>query len=144
MGLRRERTQVVRPVAKLAGRAHTATVGVDNSQIVDLVATAPDGSLLLVMVEHRPWDGSDERLQQLQDKVNAYLAFALDGELEREFPGHTAAGLSLLLRCIEPPDAMVRGLVTPLRKALEPLGLHFVVQVEGEPNPWQHPDESAR
>lgn len=144
MGLGRERTQVVRPVATLAGRAHTAAMGVDNSQVVDLVAKAPDGSLLLVMVEHRPWDGSDERLQQLQDKVNAYLAFALDGELEREFPSHTAAGLTLLLRCIEPPDALVRGLVTPLRKALEPLGLRFEVQVEGEPNLWQDPDEPAR
>lgn len=118
-------------------------MGVDNSREVDLVARAADGSLILVMVEHRPWDGSDERLQQLQDKVNAYLAFALDGELERTFPGHTAAGLTLLLRCIEPPDPMVRGLVQPLRTALAPLGVRFEVQVEGAPEPWRDPDEPA-
>jgi hypothetical protein len=118
-------------------------MGVDNPQVVDLVARSADGSLLLVMVEHRPWDGSDERLQQLQDKVNAYLAFALDGELEREFPGHTAAGLTLLLRCIEAPDAMVRGLVPALRQALAPLGVRFEVQVEGEPAMWRDPDEAS-
>jgi len=118
-------------------------MGVDNATVIDLVAQDEQGALLLVMVEHRAWDGSDERLQQLQDKVNAYLAFALDGELERNFPGHTAAGLTLLLRCIEPPDAMVRGLIPPLRQALAPLGVRFEVQVEGERAPWRDPDEPA-
>ncbi|MBM3989514.1 MAG: hypothetical protein FJ298_00755 [Planctomycetes bacterium] len=118
-------------------------MGVEDSSSVDLVARNEDGSALLVMVEHRRWDGSDERLRQLQDKVNAYLAFALDGQLEREFPGSMAQGITLLLRCIEPPDAMVRGLVPPLRHALAPLGVRFDVQVEGEPTLWRDPDESA-
>lgn len=116
---------------------------VEDPLVIDLLAREPDGRFLLVMVEPRPWDGSDARLAQLQDKVNAYLAYALDGQLAREYPDASLAGLTLLLRCIEPPDAMVRGLVPPLRDALRPLDVRFEVQVEGERERWRDPDEVA-
>jgi hypothetical protein len=35
---------------------------VDNPKIIDFVTLGPDGAAVLVMVEHRPWDGTDERL----------------------------------------------------------------------------------
>ena len=37
--------------------------------------------VLLVMNEPRPWDGSELRLHELQEKFNAYVSFLLDGEM---------------------------------------------------------------
>jgi hypothetical protein len=116
--------------------------GVHNAQVIDLAARNPDGTLRLVMQEHRPWDGSDQRLVELQDKVNAYLCFALDGQLEREYPGASARGLVLELECVEAPDEMVRALLRPLRDALTPLGLRFEVRLRGASEPWHDPDDA--
>ena len=116
--------------------------GVHNSQVIDLAERRPDGTMRLVMQEHRQWDGSDQRLAELQDKVNAYLCFALDGQMEREYPGASAQGLVLELECLDAPDELVRALLRPLREALRPLGVTFDVRLRGASEPWHDPDDS--
>jgi hypothetical protein len=44
------------------GERTTKPMTVDNPKIIDFVTLGPDGAAVLVMVEHRPWDGTDERL----------------------------------------------------------------------------------
>ncbi|MCC7013452.1 MAG: hypothetical protein IT454_12885 [Planctomycetes bacterium] len=114
--------------------------GVHDPTTIDLVSRRPDGALVLVMVEQRPWVGSDQRLRELQDKVNAYLSFALDGQMQREFPGSSAQGLVLHLDCAQAPDETVRALLGPLRSALKPLGVSFEVQVLGQATLWSESD----
>lgn len=121
----------------------TPDIGLHNPLVIDVLARDPDGAIRLVMLEDRPWDGSDERLLELQNKVNAYLSYALDGQLEREHPGTGGSALVLELDCVEPPDAMVRGLLGPLRAALEPLRVRFEVKLRGIPGTWSDPDESG-
>ncbi|MEQ4209771.1 DUF6572 domain-containing protein [Actinopolymorpha sp. B9G3] len=53
---------------------------------VDLVAETADGVVELVIVADAPWTGSDAQLSSLQDKVQTYVSFALDGQMERSFP----------------------------------------------------------
>lgn len=110
--------------------------GVHDPNVIDLVSRRPAGEMVLVMIEHRPWDGTDQRLGELQDKVNAYLSYALDGQMQRDFPGSSARGLVLHLDCVNPPDETVRALLGPLREALQPLGVDFEVQVLGEKDLW--------
>jgi hypothetical protein len=53
-----------------------------RTDVIDLFAHDPKtDEVVLVMKEPRPWDGSDERLHQLQEKFNAYVSFLLDGAL---------------------------------------------------------------
>ena len=65
------------------------------------------------MNEVRPWDGSDERLHQLQEKFNAYASFLLDGEMAAAHPDLAGKRARIELRCHHMPDA----------RALELLGL---------------------
>ena len=42
--------------------------------------------VMLTMVERRAWNGGEPQLFELQEKFNAYLSFALDGELAETYP----------------------------------------------------------
>jgi hypothetical protein len=82
--------------------------------VIDLFAVdKKTGEVLLVMNELRPWDGSDERLHQLQEKFNAYVSFLLDGEMVTAHPELAGKPARIELRCDHIPD----------ERALELLGL---------------------
>jgi hypothetical protein len=82
--------------------------------VIDLFAhdTTTD-EVLLVMNEPRAWDGSDERLHELQERFNAYVSFLLDGELAESNPELAEKHARIELRCDHMPDA----------RALELLGM---------------------
>ena len=82
--------------------------------VIDLFAVdKKTGEVLLVINEARPWDGSDERLHQLQEKFNAYVSFLLDGEMLAAHPELAGKPARIELRCDHIPD----------ERALELLGL---------------------
>jgi hypothetical protein len=84
--------------------------------VIDLFAHDPKtDEVVLVMEEPRPWDGSDERLYQLQEKFNAYASFLLDGEMATAHPELADKPARIELRCNHMPDA----------RAIELLGLIY-------------------
>ena len=61
--------------SNLDHRMTETQTGIANPAVIDLFGVdQKTGEVLLVMNEPRPWDGSDERLHQLQEKFNAYVA----------------------------------------------------------------------
>jgi hypothetical protein len=76
--------------------------------VIDLLAhdTRTD-EVLLVMNEPRAWDGSDERLHELQERFNAYASFLLDGELAESHPELVKKHARIELRCAHLPDTRV-------------------------------------
>jgi len=82
--------------------------GVQYSDIIDKVIPAKDGSVVLVMREDRPWDGSEDRFVELRKKINTYAAYARQGQLESDFPDLVGRPVSLQLWCIQHrPDPRV-------------------------------------
>ena len=81
------------------------------------------------MVEDRPWDGSDQRLVELQDKAYAYLSFALDGQMARAYPASSGHPVRLQLDCSEPPDPAAAAFLSRLKTVVQQEGLRFVVNV---------------
>ena len=74
--------------------------------LIDLFAHDPKtDEVVLVMNEALPWDGSDERLYQLQEKFNAYASFLLDGEMAAAHPELAGKRARIELRCEHMPDA---------------------------------------
>ena len=113
-----------------------APFGVENPRGLDALAfDGETGETVLIMVEPRPWDGSEERLLQLQEKVNAYLSFALDGELADAFPHLTGKPLRLQLDCATPPDSMTEHFITAVREHIALQDMKFTVRLVGEPAP---------
>ena len=56
------------------------------------------------MNEPGGWDGSDERLHELQERFNAYASFLLDGELKESYPELAGKRARIEVRCAQMPD----------------------------------------
>lgn len=108
----------------------TRSAGVHNSAIIDLVTYDPkSGEFVLIMTESRPWDGSADRVLELQEKVNNYLSFAFDGQMERQYPGSVGKPIRLQLDCVAPPDDATERFIGLVREKLRSQAIRFVVNV---------------
>ena len=77
----------------------------NRAGVIDLLShdTKTD-EVLLVMNEPRPWDGSDARLHELQERFNAYASFLLDGEFAESHPDLVKKTARIEVRCAYMPD----------------------------------------
>jgi hypothetical protein len=103
---------------------------VQRTNSIDILALdhATD-TVVMTMHEPRPWDGSDQRLFELQEKVNAYLSFALDGEMLHALPQLEGKKLRLQLDCIETPDEATTQFVEVVRQQIGFQEIEFAVRV---------------
>jgi hypothetical protein len=111
----------------------TAT-GVANPAVIDLFGLdQKTGEVLLAMNEPRPWDGSDERLHELQEKFNAYVSFLLDGEMLAAHPELAGKPARIELRCDHMPDERALGLLNLIHDqiALQEIKMEVVVRQQG-------------
>lgn len=94
--------------------------GIANPAIIDLFALdQKTDEILLAMREPRLWDGSDERLHQLQEKFNAYVSFLLDGEMLAAHPELAGKSARIEVRCDHLPDDRALGLLDLIHNQLE-------------------------
>jgi len=111
-----------------------STTGVANPAVIDLFGVdEKSGEVVLAMNEPRPWDGSDERLHELQEKFNAYVSFLLDGELMAAHPELAGKGARIELRCDHMPDERALGLLNLIhdQMALQEIKMEVVVAQQG-------------
>jgi hypothetical protein len=111
----------------------TAT-GVANPAVMDLFGIdQKTGEVLLAMNEPRAWDGSDERLHELQEKFNAYVSFLLDGEMIAAHPELAGKPARIELRCDHMPDERALGLLNLIHDqiALQEIKMEVVVAQKG-------------
>ncbi len=107
--------------------------GVEHAHVIDLIADdSKTGEVALIMLEERPWDGSELRLFQLQEKINAYLSFALDGEMAEAYPQFTSRKIRLQLDCVGLPDPGVVEFLGMVREQIAFQGINLEVRVMGE------------
>ncbi|HXM33486.1 MAG TPA: DUF6572 domain-containing protein, partial [Chthoniobacterales bacterium] len=111
-----------------------ATSGVANAAVIDLFAhDKKTDQVLLAMHEPRPWDGSDGRLHELQEKFNAYVSFLLDGEMIAAHPELAGKSARIELRCDHMPDERALGLLELIHNqlALQEIRMEVVVGEQG-------------
>jgi len=107
--------------------------GVEFAHVIDVIAEdGKTGEVTLIMLEPRPWDGSELRLFQLQEKINAYLSFALDGEMAEAYPQFSGKKLRLQLDCVGMPGDDVVGFLSMVREQIAFQGINLEVRVMGE------------
>jgi hypothetical protein len=93
--------------------------GLEHPGVLDALAhdTGAD-KVVLAMYEARPWTGEQFQLFQLQEKLNAYVSFILDGELQESFPDLAAKSVEIQLRTVHDPDARALEFITRVREQL--------------------------
>jgi hypothetical protein len=88
--------------------------GILNPGAIDDITSDDDGFVTLHLVQTCEWDGSDDLLLLLQEKLFNYLAFIADGELARMHSGQPRWRVAV--DCASEPDARTQLL---LRQAAE-------------------------
>ena len=104
--------------------------GVANPAVIDVFGLdGKSGEVVLAMNEARPWDGSDERLHELQEKFNAYVSFLLDGEMIAAHPELAGKTARIELRCDQMPDARALALLNLIHDqiALQEIKMEVIV-----------------
>jgi hypothetical protein len=109
--------------------------GVQRADVIDLFAfDEKKDEVLLVMSEARPWDGSDVRLHELQEKFNAYVSFLLDGEMTDWHPELVGKSARIELRCAKMPDDKAIALLGAIHDqlALQEIRMEVIVADAGD------------
>src|SRR6476620_1753587 len=112
--------------------AHDGTsTGIVNPAVIDLFGLdQKTGEVVLAMNEPRPWDGTDERLHEVQEKFNAYVSFLLDGEMVAAHPELAGKPARIELRSDHMPDERALGLLNLIHDqiALQDIKMEVIVE----------------
>lgn len=104
--------------------------GVENPMLLDLITTDPaTGDVVLVMIERRAWGAHPQQFKQIEEKINRYMAYALDGFLAEHHPEYAGRHVRLRLDCAEAPVGEAERFLAAAQHAARAHGLDLVVQV---------------
>jgi hypothetical protein len=117
------------PLSREDFEAEFGASGVENPNVVDLIE-AGEGTVTLVMNESRGWGGY-EQLRQIEEKINRYLGYVLDGYLVQHYPEHEGEPVTIRLECRDEPAGDVLDFLAEARAAIEGVGVGFEVRTAG-------------
>jgi hypothetical protein len=104
--------------------------GVQNPTLMDLITVDPaTEKVILVMIERRPWGAVPEQFGQIEEKINRYLGYVLDGFLVQHYPQYEGRPVIIRLDCAEEPDGEAARFVAAATHAISTQGLEFTVNV---------------
>ncbi len=106
-------------------------LGLAHAGVIDYLGfDAETETVLLVIAERRPWNQPEEQLFQLQEKLNAYLSFVLDGEMSDAYPQFTGKTVTIRLETQEKPPEMSFGFLEHVYEQCQLQGITFEVVVK--------------
>jgi len=107
----------------------------DRVGVIDVIAHDPKtDQVVLVMKEARPWEQSDQRLHELQERFNCYVSFLLDGEFAEWNPELARKRARIELRCVHLPKGRALDLLGQIRDQLAHQDIDVQVVVKDPPN----------
>ena len=104
--------------------------GIERTGMLDAFAhDTREDILVLAMFETRPWEHGERQLFQLQEKLNAYVSFVLDGEMKENFPHLLGKPIRIELRTSHEPPRRALDFLGRARDqlSLQQIGLEVVV-----------------
>jgi hypothetical protein len=104
--------------------------GVQNPKVMDLITVDPlSGKVVLVMFERRAWGSGPRQFREIEEKINRYLGYALDGFLVEQYPQYRDKDVQIRLDCAEAPRDEAVAFVDAAGRAIQAQGIEFVVNV---------------
>lgn len=105
----------------------------DRVSLIDVIGHDPKtDEAVLVMNQPLPWDDSDVRLHELQERFNAYVSFLLDGEFAEWNPELAQKRARIEVRCAHMPGARAIDLLGKIHDQLAHQEIKMEVVVKPE------------
>lgn len=102
-----------------------------NMTDIDVVAYNPvSQKAILVIIETQPWNGNEQRIFDLQDKINAYMEFIVDGHLKRKYPNIKNDHVSIQIDCCFEPDQKTIDFLKVVKIQIESYKVNFSVNIK--------------
>jgi hypothetical protein len=102
--------------------------GVQVPNVIDFVGHNPQTDVVtLGMVEERGWDGSEERLLELEAKIQNYFSFIVDGQFAQMYPAYVGKPVEMKLFCSTPPDGEASRFIEHVTVKLAEYNIGFAV-----------------
>ncbi len=109
--------------------------GVENPMLMDLITfDRAAETVVLVMYERRSWGANPQQFRQIEEKINRYMGYALDGFLIQHYPHYEGKAVKLRLECAEAPHGDAVRFVAAAEHATRAHGLDFEVKVTPPPS----------
>lgn len=110
--------------------AEFGDTGVQNPAVIDLITLdSASDTVILVMTERRPWGASAEQVKQIEEKLNRYMGYVLDGFLAQQYPQYLGNRVQIRLDCAEQPHGEAVRFVEAMTHASESHGIRFAIAV---------------
>jgi hypothetical protein len=98
----------------------------DHDTIDHIAYDEPARTVILVIVEDRPWGEHGLLLPDLQWKMNTYFSYVVDGRLIADYPALEGERVRIELRCAYPPgDRETEFIDIVSREHLKPAEIDF-------------------
>ena len=118
--------------------------GVANPRIIDLITTDRErDEVVLKIFEPRPWGAVERQLHQLEDKLNAYFSYVLDGFLAQQYPQYKGRSVRIHIECVEEPGEAEEPFLTAATRFAASEGLGLTVEVVEDTSHWRAPWEEG-
>jgi hypothetical protein len=93
--------------------------GIQQPNVIDLITYDPrHDEVILVIVEEKAFNGDSKLLFQLQNKINLYLSFILDGHLEKQYPSMKDKPVRIRLDCSNELSEEIRAFMIEVKKQI--------------------------
>lgn len=100
-------------------------MGLAEHSTIDLISIdAAQSTVVLSLLEERPWGDHGELLPDLQSKLSCYLGYALDGDMLHDYPQVEGLKICFRLHYQYPPTQRELDFIDIVkRRYLEPEGI---------------------
>lgn len=99
---------------------------IEDANVVDFITVDNEsGDYWLSISDHLSWEKEAEHLLLLQEKVNSYLAFVENGELENGYPESRLKNVVINIGFKYPPPALALQFIELARTTLRGTGLEL-------------------
>jgi hypothetical protein len=110
--------------------AEFGDTGVQNPAVMDLITVdRASDTVILVMTERRAWGAAAQQVKQIEEKLNRYMGYVLDGFLAEQYPQYVGKPVQIRLECAEQPHGEAVRFVAAMTHACESHGIRFAVVV---------------
>ena len=104
--------------------------GVQNPKIIDLISLdKSDDTVVLHMIEPRPWLKTKGHFLEIEDKFNSYLAYVLDGFLAKHYPQYAAKMVRFVFECAACPSRDEEPFITAMKSYALSHNIDFELKV---------------